>query len=168
MGKFPSRAAIAPRGAFKRVLRGLGARGGGIPRGGIRLGSPGIPGDFRRGRRGAANRPGDGRTRLKTQVFLDVWEQGSRDTRDARLAPRGKSPGFPSRAFLGHPPFPSRAFWHAREESVKRGMRFLPKSPQGSWEKSAFGAFGREILRPKRSSWISSRVSERLGTTRNT
>ena len=42
-------------------------------------------------------------------------------------------------------------------------MRFLPKSPQRSWEKSAFGAFGREILRPKRSSRISSRVSGRLG-----
>ena len=42
-------------------------------------------------------------------------------------------------------------------------MRFLPKFPQRSWEKSVFGAFGREILRPKRSSWISSRVSGRLG-----
>jgi len=42
-------------------------------------------------------------------------------------------------------------------------MRFLPKFPQRSWEKSAFGAFGREILRPKRSPRISSRVSGRLG-----
>ena len=42
-------------------------------------------------------------------------------------------------------------------------MRFLPKSPRRSWEKSAFGAFGREILRPKRLPRISSRVSGRLG-----
>ena len=42
-------------------------------------------------------------------------------------------------------------------------MRFLPKFPQRSWEKSVFGAFGRGIRRPKRSSWISSRVSGRLG-----
>ena len=31
MGKFPSDGRIAPRGAFKRVLRGLRARGGDPP-----------------------------------------------------------------------------------------------------------------------------------------
>ena len=39
MGKFPSERRIAPRGAFKRFMRGLRARGGESPQGRIRSGN---------------------------------------------------------------------------------------------------------------------------------
>ena len=72
------------------------------------------------------------RTRQKTRVFHYVWAQGSRDTRDARLAPRGKSPGFPSRAFLGHSPFPSRAFLAAAHSRRRLALSALCSAVRGA------------------------------------
>lgn len=72
------------------------------------------------------------RTRQKIPGFLDVWEQGSRDTRDARLAPHGKSPGFPSRAFLGHSPFPSRAFLAAAHSRRRLALSALCSAVRGA------------------------------------
>ena len=77
------------------------------------LGNSGNPGGIRSGMKGAANHPGDGRTRLWAPGFLGVWTQGSGLARDACLAPHEKSPGFPSRAFFGYSPFPSRVFFAA-------------------------------------------------------
>lgn len=106
MGKFPSEGRIAPRGAFKRVLRGLGARGGGIPRGGICTRGTKNPGGFPSGMKGggkSSGRRADASENPRIPGCL-----GARIARYARRAPRParKKPGIPVPGLPRPSPFP--------------------------------------------------------------